>query len=178
MTKFPNPGYTEFTYFYGHDPKWSFWQFSQWADIGFIANGVYYNCCEQYMMAGKAMLFGDYITLDKIMKATHPSIQKKLGRQVANFDAAKWNEEAELIVFKGNSAKFFDDNNYKHLEVLLSTQDTFLVEASPYDKIWGIGIGVEDAKKGMPWNGTNWLGGVLTNVRDFYLTEKAILANT
>jgi ribA/ribD-fused uncharacterized protein len=100
------------------------------------------------------------------MAATHPREQKKLGRKVKGFEVDKWNEVAKNVVYAGNRAKF--KQNTDMLVKLLATTGTTLVEASPYDKIWGIGMTAKEAqecgRKG--WRGLNWLGEVLTQLRE------------
>jgi ribA/ribD-fused uncharacterized protein len=144
-----------------------FWSgpFSQWHRSGFTIDGIEYNCAEQFMMAEKARMFGDQDALTNIMKATHPKDQKAFGRTVKNFDKTKWNKVAKDIVYKGNMAKF--KQNPKLKTILLETQGT-LVEASPKDTVWGIGLDEKDPRAQNPeqWLGTNWLGEVLTKVRN------------
>jgi len=160
-----NPGYTRFTYF------WSEWPFSQWSPAKFSfqdESGRYITYCtnEQFMMAEKARFFGDKETEKLILETTDPREQKKLGRLVTPFDAEKWDAVAREIVKKGNRLKFEQMPDAQ--ECLLATRGTLIVEASPYDKIWGIGLSAADAKKGLPWRGTNWLGEVLTQIREEY----------
>lgn len=140
-------------------------EFSQWFPCSFTVDGVTYNCAEQFMMAGKAKLFNDPATLAKIMKETDPHQQKKMGREVKNYLDPVWSQNAKDIVYNGNYAKFSQNPNLK--ELLLNTQGT-LVEASPYDRIWGIGLAANDkrAKIREAWRGTNWLGEVLTRLRE------------
>ena len=146
-----------------------FWKesFSQWHMKPFSDNaGNIFNCAEQYMMFHKAMLFGDKETANKIMLAEHPSNHKKLGRLVKNYDQKVWDSHKRKIVYNGNWLKF--TQNPKLLAQLLETEDKILVEASPYDPIWGIGldenaIGIEDNNN---WKGENLLGYVITDVRD------------
>lgn len=143
---------------------------SQWYPSNFIVDGIEYNCAEQYMMAEKARLFEDEETLDEIMDTDSPREQKRLGRIVKGFDEEAWNKVAVDIVTKGNFAKF--SQNLEMKEWLLSTQDKILVEASPYDRVWGVGLRENDSRilDREQWNGTNWLGEALSNVRDM-LTE-------
>jgi len=158
--------YTEFTYFWNEAP------FSQWSHSKFTVNKITYNTAEQYMMAQKALFFGDKDTFKKIMEAKSPREQKALGRTVKGFDKGRWDANARSIVFTGNYYKF--TQNPDMLEVLRKTAGTMLVEASPYDTIWGIGIDAKDAKNGKPWKGTNWLGEVLTVLRDDYFAEDIV----
>lgn len=145
-----------------------FWHgpFSQWLPCMFEVDGVQYNCAEQYMMAEKARLFSDKKACDLIMKTFDPSTQKKLGRQIKGFDVQVWEKVAKDIVYKGNKAKFTQNPNLK--QALLNTKGTTLVEASPYDRIWGIGLAESDprCKHRTEWQGLNWLGEVLTKLRE------------
>lgn len=154
-----------------------FWNgpFSQWLRCRFVVDGVKYNCAEQYMMAEKARLFGDKKMERAIMKSTSPREQKAFGRKVKNFNVHKWESVARDIVYKGNYAKFTQDK--KLLKVLLLTKGTTIVEASPYDKIWGIGLRKDDkrAQSRSTWQGKNWLGEVLTKLRDDLLKEEEAL---
>lgn len=146
-----------------------FWDgpFSQW-HLGhpFEIDGMTFNCAEQWMMYNKAMLFGDTEIAKKIMATESPREQKKLGRQVKGYDDTKWQAVARDVVVTGNIAKFHQHPDL--LEILMMTGDTLLVEASPFDKIWGIGLDAETAAKTpeAEWPGTNWLGIALTEVRD------------
>lgn len=159
----------DFLFFWGHKSTPGIITkacFSQWYPINFSENGVEYNCAEQYMMAQKAILFDDKKTLAEIMKATDPGQIKKLGRLVKNFDAKVWDENCRRIVEQGNYLKFTQNKELK--EFLLSTDNKILVEASPYDDIWGIKMKQDDpdAKNPYKWKGTNYLGFALTNVRE------------
>lgn len=149
-----------------------FWNgpFSQWHPSPFTIGDITYNCAEQYMMACKALLFEDLITYTKIMASDSPAEQKRLGREVRNFDTEKWNGVAKCVVKKGNIAKFIQNPELK--KVLLETRGTTLVEASPVDKIWGVGLEENDPRiqDRSQWQGTNWLGEVLTEVREEMLT--------
>lgn len=150
-----------------------FWRgpLSQWAKSVFVIDGITYSCAEQWMMASKARLFNDQDTLNLIMQASSPKDQKALGRQVRNFDLDKWNAVARDVVYTGNMTKF--SRNPELLSQLLETQGTTLVEASPYDTIWGIGLPEEDqrCKDRSTWLGLNWLGETLTKVRDDLLKQ-------
>jgi ribA/ribD-fused uncharacterized protein len=139
--------------------------FSQWHIIKMIIGGIEYNCCEQYMMAEKARLFNDDITLQKIMDATTPREQKSLGRSIKGFSDKIWKKYRLSIVIKGNYAKFSQNEDLK--QILLNTKDAILCEASPVDRIWGIGIKKHDPKAKDPtqWKGLNLLGEALMKVR-------------
>lgn len=152
-----------------------FWRgvFSQWHRCRFHVDGIWYNCAEQYMMAQKAIHFGDVKTAKKVMEASDPSVQKKLGREVKPYDEDKWNAVAKEVVYKGNLAKF--TQNKMLLKKLMETEGTTLVEASPYDNKWGIGMGEKDPRcqRRETWRGTNWLGEVLTQLREDLKRELA-----
>ncbi len=139
---------------------------SQWHPSGFVdVMGTEYSCAEQYMMSAKALLFKDQESYDLIMAAKHPREQKRLGRLVKNFDADQWNEAARNVVYIANYFKFTQNPELE--AVLLGTIGT-LVECNPRDRIWGIGLSEGDEKTFSrdTWNGTNWLGEVLTELRD------------
>ena len=118
------------------------------------------------MMAGKARLFDDEATLAAIMASDDPKVIKALGRQVQGFDEGAWNEIKYALIVAGNLCKFSQNTPLR--EFLLSTGDAILVEASPYDRIWGIGLAAEDPLATDPaqWRGQNLLGFALMEVRD------------
>src|SRR5574337_437035 len=118
--------------------------FSQWYRCSFTVDGTQFNCAEQFMMHGKAMLFGDAEVAAKVLAADHPRDHKALGRKVKPFDDATWRRAREAIVLAGNRAKFSQDAELR--ELLLATAGTTLVEASPYDRIWGIGLSATDPR--------------------------------
>ena len=139
---------------------------SQWYECKFTVDGVEYHTAEQYMMAQKAVLFGDKEVLQKIMSADNPAVYKSLGRQIRNFDENIWNEHKFQIVVNGNTAKF--SQNPELLDFLLKTGDRILVEASPYDRIWGIGLAKDTPEIENPfkWKGENLLGFALMEARE------------
>ncbi|MDQ0013305.1 ribA/ribD-fused uncharacterized protein [Variovorax boronicumulans] len=140
--------------------------FSQWYEAPFTVEGVTYRTAEHFMMAGKARLFGDTTTCEKILAAHTPGEAKKLGRQIRDFDEAKWLEARFDLVTRGNIAKF--SQNAALGAFLLGTRQQVLVEASPVDAIWGIGLAATDAAAQDPrsWNGLNLLGYALMAARD------------
>lgn len=158
---------SKFTFFYGNSSP-----FSQWYPCEFEVDGVVFNCTEQYMMYGKAVLFGDEEMAEAILKTAKPGEQKKLGRKVRNFNPEVWKQNARKIVFRGNLAKFSQNADLK--AHLLKTEGTEMVEASPRDRIWGIGMGKNnpDRFNKKMWRGTNWLGEVLTKVREEILSTE------
>ena len=162
-----------------HDPQWlMFWGhrahadapvpsacLSQWFHAPFEADGIRYRTAEHYMMAGKARLFGDRAAEQRILNAEHPRQAKALGRSVRAFNEDEWSAHRVELVIAGNLAKF---GQHPHLrEFLLPTGTSILVEPSPYDRIWGIGLRATDPRAADParWPGLNLLGFALMQVR-------------
>jgi ribA/ribD-fused uncharacterized protein len=145
--------------------------FSQWWRSNFIIDNITYSSAEQYMMAQKALLFEDKESYDKIMSTTSPSEQKAFGKLVKGFVKETWEAECKDIVFRGNYAKF-TQNEHLYSD-LMETIGTELVEASPVDPIWGIGLTENDPRawEKETWQGTNWLGEAVTAVRDKLIEE-------
>ena len=145
-----------------------FWDgiYSNWYKSTFILEDNIFNCVEQYMMFNKAMFFGDLETARLIMNTNNPRKQKELGRLVKDYDDREWSKVREDIVYKGLKAKF--DQNPDLKKQLLLTKGTTLVEASPYDRIWGIGYNSISAPKNKNDWGLNLLGKLLTKLRDSY----------
>ena len=131
----------------------------------FSADGCTYPTAEHYMMAKKAQLFGDEEKFGAILSAPDPSLAKSLGRRVLGFDEERWIAHRFDIAVNGNIAKF--DQNPELREWLLATGNAVLVEASPVDKIWGIGLAADDTRAQDPhsWLGINLLGFALMKVR-------------
>jgi ribA/ribD-fused uncharacterized protein len=99
------------------------------------------------------------------MASDDPKQQKGHGHErVRNFSAGIWNEVAKEIVYVGNMAKF---SNPSLKEYILGTENKEIVEASPYDTVWGIGLSESNPDRfdKTKWKGTNWLGEVLMRVR-------------
>lgn len=139
--------------------------FSQWYLAPFEVEGRRFETAEHYMMHAKALLFHDEEIAERILEVTHPGEAKKLGRLVENFDGAVWERRREDIVLAGNLAKFRAHPELR--EVLLRTGERLLVEASPVDRIWGIGLAADDplAEHPLGWRGLNLLGFALMRVR-------------
>jgi hypothetical protein len=156
-----------------------FWSgpFSQWHKCSFTVREITYNCTEQYMMAQKALLFNDESTYNEIMAESNPRAQKKLGRKIQGFSKDIWDEHRYSIVLAGNIAKFSQDQQLN--AILMFTGLTTIVEASPVDNIWGIGL-AETTRDGdavleiydrSKWKGLNLLGQVLTQVRETFKAD-------
>ncbi len=156
--------------FWGHRPDGRRpigpWVLSQWWPVDFTVDGVGYRHAEGFMMAGKARLFGDDGILGKILDAEQPAVAKKLGREVAGFDQARWVAARYDLVVAGNVAKFTQHEDLA--AYLRSTAPRVLIEASPRDRIWGIGLGAGNDAVRQPslWRGDNLLGFALMEVRD------------
>lgn len=144
---------------------------SNWHRCRFEFRGRQFTCVEQFMMYAKAMLFDDCQVAEAILVAPDPRAQKKLGREVKGFDESVWVEKRESIVTVGCREKF--RQNPALATVLLATGDTVLVEASPYDCIWGVGLAWNDPRilDQRRWLGTNLLGKALMKVREILATE-------
>ncbi|MHB1952221.1 MAG: NADAR family protein [Sulfobacillus sp.] len=139
--------------------------FCQWYRRPFVADGATFDSAEQYMMYAKARAFGDLPSMARILRTKSPREQKALGRQVANFDQKTWDRLKFAVAVAGNYAKF--SQNPDLASVLLHTAPRPLAEASPVDRIWGIGLAVSDPKAQDPgsWKGENLLGKALMEVR-------------
>ena len=170
----------------GAQPKWlMFWGhrpqsdgsvgagcLSQWWPAPFVVDGVEYPGAEHWMMAGKARLFRDDDAVPAILAARTPAEAKNLGRLVRGFDDARWTAARFELVVAGNVAKFGQDPALR--EYLLGTANRVLVEASPMDRIWGIGLGAthEHAVDPSRWRGLNLLGFSLMEARERLLREE------
>ena len=158
-----------FTFFWHSDSP-----FSQWHNSPFTAPPMFgadlsqktFINAEQWMMYHKALLFGDHVIAELILKTRSSRDMKQLGREVKGFNDHVWNMNRENIVFQGNVYKFSKHPNLK--SALLDTRGTTLVECSPYDTIWGIGLRDDDPriKNRATWKGLNLLGKTLTRLRD------------
>lgn len=143
---------------------------SNWFPATFVIDEIEYSTAEHYMMAEKARLFGDSKTLSKILVAKSPGAAKRFGREVQGFDEQLWNEACMEIVVRGNLAKFSQHESLS--SYLLKTGDKIIVEASPVDRIWGIGLAQdhEDATRPQKWRGQNLLGFALMEVRSMLMS--------
>lgn len=144
---------------------------SNWFLSDFIVDDLEFHSGEQWFMYAKAVLFKDMEIANMILNAPMNRVGdnkavKALGRQVRNFDSNVWDEKKEYLIYKGLLEKFRQNEDLKYK--LLSTGDKLLAEASPYDKIWGIGLSGDEivAWNTETWKGTNLLGKILMRVRD------------
>jgi ribA/ribD-fused uncharacterized protein len=164
------PADLKYLFFWGHTPKQKGVVdkscFSQWFPVAFTVAGDTYATAEHWMMAEKARLFGNDDVRQRIIAARHPDEAKKLGRQVTGFDPAVWDAQKYELVVTGNYHKFSQHPALR--DYLLTTGERVLVEASPVDAIWGIGLAGShpDATQPARWLGENLLGFALMEVRD------------
>lgn len=145
-----------------------FWKannvYSQWYSSKFVENGVEFSNAEQYMMYHKAMLFNDQATARRIMQTADAKTVKALGRAVRNFDENTWVQNRERIIEQGNYLKFSQNPRLSRI-MLATSDDTIFVEASPYDRIYGIGFAEAEAIDNQAFWGSNLLGKVLNRVK-------------
>jgi ribA/ribD-fused uncharacterized protein len=149
-----------------------FWSgpFSNFYTTYFVdSDNISYNCSEQYYMAKKALFFKDFEVYKLIMDEKNPKNQKKLARTIKNYSDKEWyggSIPAKKYMFEGNFLKYSQNEKLKNL--LLETSPTRLVEASPYDTIWGVGLSEQSILIHSPssWRGKNWLGDILTEIRE------------
>ncbi len=151
---------------------WSGWP-SNWYPSTFVVDAVVYCCGEQWMMWSKAKFFGDAAIMAEVLAEKNPRKQKALGRKVANYDDAVWKAVARDLVERGLLEKF--RQNPELQTELLATGEDVIVEASPLDALWGIGLASDDPRATRPdvWPGKNWLGEVLMRVRATIKAERS-----
>ncbi|GAA1023592.1 MULTISPECIES: NADAR family protein [Amycolatopsis] len=159
----------KFLFFWGHQPERDGSAgrgcLSQWWPAPFTEDGRMFATAEHYMMWRKALLFGDETKAERILEARHPRQAKELGRGVVGFDQKQWEACRGEIVLAGSVAKF--GQNPELLRFLLGTGKRVLVEASPLDQVWGIGLAADDPDAENParWRGLNLLGFALAQAR-------------
>ncbi len=146
---------------------------SQWWPSPFTVDGVEYATAEHWMMASKARLFGDEEAEREAVAASSPATAKKVGRLVRGFDEARWERERFGIVVEGSVHKFAAHDDLR--AYLLGTRGRVLVEASPLDRVWGIGLAADDERAADPaqWRGPNLLGFALMEARERLLRGRA-----
>jgi ribA/ribD-fused uncharacterized protein len=160
----------KYLYFWGHRPRPDGRLgpscLSQWWPSPFTVGGVTYRTAEHWMMAEKARLFGDAEAERAVLAAEHPAEAKKAGRLVRGFTEETWARERFRIVVEGSVHKFAADPALR--AYLLGTGTRVLVEASPVDRVWGIGLASDDPAAGDPerWRGLNLLGFALMRARE------------
>lgn len=159
----------KYLFFWGHQPRRDGTVgaecLSQWFGAPFVLEGHRYPTAEHWMMAEKARLFGDAAVLDRILSAPNPGAAKRIGREVRGYVEETWAAARFEAVVRGNEAKFRQDERLRAF--LLGTGTRVLVEASPVDRVWGIGLAGTDERAERPeaWRGENLLGFALMEVR-------------
>jgi ribA/ribD-fused uncharacterized protein len=158
-----------YLFFWGHQPRRDGQIgkqcLSQWWPSPFSIENITYPTVEHYLMAEKARLFRDEVTWEKILAASSPAEAKNLGRRVIRFDEVTWSHQRFDIAVQGNEAKFSQNDELRRY--LQGSGERILVEASPDDAIWGIGLSASDPEATNPvhWRGLNLLGFALMEVR-------------
>ena len=152
-----------------HNPDEENGYLSNWYLSDFYVDNIMFSSMEQYMMYQKALLFKDDEIAKEILNEVDPKNIKALGRKIKNFNSVIWDQAKLKIVVDGNYYKFTQNEDLK--KQLLDTNYNVIVEASPLDKIWGIGIDSNDALSGEEWKGQNLLGIALMIVRDRIILE-------
>jgi ribA/ribD-fused uncharacterized protein len=160
----------KYVFFWGHRPQRDgsigTGCLSQWWPSAFTVDGVRFSSAEHYMMWRKALLFGDEETARLIVAASHPRQAKLLGRRGRGFDEQTWVQHRWSIVTQAGVAKFGQRPELR--DFLVGTGERILVEASPTDRIWGIGLAATDERTADPaqWQGLNLLGFALMAARE------------
>ena len=172
--KFDQGNPIKYIFFWGqsHDSRLDIgpFVFSQWYPSKFSIDGIEYKSAEHWMMAQKALLFGNHDIFQQIISEEKPAAVKALGRQITGFDQNTWDANKFNLVVRGNAEKFKQDEQLKNY--LVSTGDRVIVEASPVDNIWGIGLAKDHRgiKNPHNWKGQNLLGFAIMEARDVIKT--------
>lgn len=156
----------DYTFFWaGPFSNWHKSPFEMW--VSKADRAVKFNCSEQAMMYLKALEFADFKTAEKIMETSDPKKQKQLGRQIQRFDEDHWSKVRLDQAVSYLRHKFIQ--NLDLFKILMDTGNREIVEASPYDNVWGCGMGVDKYPQILDkanWTGTNLLGEALMRVRE------------
>ena len=147
--------------------------FSNWYPAVFTVDGVTYLNAEQYLMHQKALCCGDTATAAKVLENPDPKTVKLLGRAITLYDDEAWRSVRQEVIYRGLLAKFGQNSGLKHQ--LLATGDAVIAECSPNDRIWGIGLALDDPRHQdvAQWQGESILGRALMRVRDTLRSEEA-----
>lgn len=149
-----------------HNPNEENGYLSNWYLSRFTADGIEFSSMEQYMMYNKAIVFNDTNVANQILKTTDVAVIKQFGRTVANYDDNYWNGIRQIVVYDGLIQKFSQNSELKRM--LADTGNSILAECAVRDRIWGIGLSMEDADRfdRTKWKGQNLLGYALMQVRN------------
>lgn len=170
----------KYVWFWGHRPRPDGRVgpgcFSQWWPSPFTVDGITYATAEHWMMAGKARLFDDAEAERRVLDASHPKQAKDAGRTVRGFDEETWLRHRFGLVVEGNVHKFGHHPELR--DYLLGTGSRVLVEASPVDRVWGIGLAADDERAADParWRGLNLLGFALMEARQRLISARGSTA--
>lgn len=148
-----------------HNPEEENGYLSNWYLSEFEADGITFSSMEQYMMHKKAICFSDTEIAGEILKTDDVAEIKALGRKVSHYEDHVWNGVRQILIFEGLKAKFSQDETLK--QKLLATGNNVLAECAVKDRIWGIGLSMNDPQRldmGC-WKGQNLLGYALMLVR-------------
>ena len=149
-----------------HNPDEENGYLSNWYPSVFTADEIVFSSMEQYMMYKKAICFHDYKIAAQILGSNDVSEIKALGRLVSGYDEHYWNGVRQIVVYEGLLAKFSQNAELKDL--LIKTKDAILAECAVKDRIWGIGLSMNDENRfdRRFWKGQNLLGYALMMVRE------------
>ena len=149
-----------------HNPDEENGYLSNWYPSRFACDGVAYSSMEQFMMHRKALLFGDERVASLLLSSEDPAGIKRLGREVSGYDDTTWNGARQIVVYEGLLAKLSQNGDL--LNRLLATGDDALAECAVKDRIWGIGLSMDDPRRfnKSQWKGQNLLGYALMMARD------------
>ena len=149
-----------------HRPEEPNGYLSNWYLCSFSLDGVTYASTEQYLMAEKARIFGDAAIEKQILATDDVVLAQSLGRQVSGYNETVWNGMRQIVLYKGLLAKFGQNDDLK--QMLLATGGATLAECSKSDKIWGIGLAMDDPDNQSveKWHGRNLLGFALMRARE------------
>ena len=149
-----------------HNPDEENGCLSNWYPVKFTVDSVAFSSMEQFMMHKKAVYFGDYNIAKRILASNDVAYIKELGRLVSNYNESYWNGIRQIVVFEGLLAKFSQNESLK--EQLKATNGSILAECAVKDRIWGIGLSMNDPNRLdiNRWKGQNLLGYTLMMVRE------------
>lgn len=149
-----------------HNPDESYGYLSNWYLSDFTIDDHTFCSMEQYMMYQKAILFQDTKIAEQILQTNNQGKIKMLGRSIHNYDEIIWNGMRQIIVYKGLLAKFQQNEDLR--QKLCNTGDAILAECAVQDRIWGIGLSMQDENRFhmTKWRGQNLLGFALMQVRN------------
>lgn len=134
-------------------------------DAPICIDGMQYTCNEQFYTYRMAKYFNDQDAAKKCLEIEDPYKLVSLQKEIKNFDAGKWAQEAESTLYLANMAKY--TQNVEAREALLNTRNDIIGEAS-YSRKWGIGASIHDIRSmdSKNWTGQNKMGKILMSIRE------------